>query len=121
MKQHPPSPTDLMVRGAGRLARASRTMAPGAGGACGHPSRRRFAPPLDEGRGVWQLEIKRARRGEMNLQLFTAFLLITVVLILMPRPIVTLVVATSVTMGVRDTPANGRRQTCFARNVSKYT
>jgi homoserine/homoserine lactone efflux protein len=37
----------------------------------------------------------------MNWQLFTAFLLITMVLILMPGPIVTLVIATSVTKGVR--------------------
>lgn len=37
----------------------------------------------------------------MNWQLFTAFLLITMVLILMPGPIVTLVIATSVSKGVR--------------------
>jgi threonine/homoserine/homoserine lactone efflux protein len=37
----------------------------------------------------------------MNWQLFAAFLLITMVLILMPGPIVTLVIATSVTKGVR--------------------
>jgi threonine/homoserine/homoserine lactone efflux protein len=37
----------------------------------------------------------------MNWHLFTAFLLITMVLILMPGPIVTLVIATSVSKGVR--------------------
>ena len=37
----------------------------------------------------------------MNWQLFTAFLLITVVLILIPGPIVTLVIATSVSKGLR--------------------
>jgi homoserine/homoserine lactone efflux protein len=37
----------------------------------------------------------------MNLELFTAFLLITVVLLVTPGPIVTLVVATGATQGVR--------------------
>jgi threonine/homoserine/homoserine lactone efflux protein len=37
----------------------------------------------------------------MNLQLFAAFLLITLVLVVTPGPIVTLVVATGVTRGVR--------------------
>jgi threonine/homoserine/homoserine lactone efflux protein len=37
----------------------------------------------------------------MNWQLFTAFLLFTMILILMPGPIVTLVIATSVSKGVR--------------------
>jgi homoserine/homoserine lactone efflux protein len=37
----------------------------------------------------------------MNVQLFTAFLLITIVLIVMPGPIVTLVISTGATRGVR--------------------
>ena len=37
----------------------------------------------------------------MNYQLFTAFLLLTVILVLTPGPIVTLVLATSATSGVR--------------------
>src|ERR1700683_4882559 len=37
----------------------------------------------------------------MNIELFTAFLLITVVLIIVPGPIVTLVIATGATRGVR--------------------
>jgi threonine/homoserine/homoserine lactone efflux protein len=37
----------------------------------------------------------------MNIELFTAFVLITVVLILTPGPIVTLVIATGATQGVR--------------------
>ena len=37
----------------------------------------------------------------MNLELFTAFLLITVVLIIAPGPIVTLVISTGATRGVR--------------------
>jgi threonine/homoserine/homoserine lactone efflux protein len=37
----------------------------------------------------------------MNAQLFTAFVLITLVLILTPGPIVTLVIATGATQGVR--------------------
>ena len=37
----------------------------------------------------------------MNIELFTAFLLITVVLIIAPGPIVTLVIATGATRGVR--------------------
>ena len=37
----------------------------------------------------------------MNLELFTAFLLITVVLIIVPGPIVTLVISTGATRGVR--------------------
>ena len=37
----------------------------------------------------------------MNLELFTAFLLLTVILVLTPGPIVTLVLATSATRGVR--------------------
>ena len=37
----------------------------------------------------------------MNLQLFTAFLLITLVLVVTPGPIVTLVIATGATRGVR--------------------
>lgn len=37
----------------------------------------------------------------MNYQLFSAFLLLTVILVLMPGPIVTLVLATSATRGVR--------------------
>src|SRR5579872_2246807 len=37
----------------------------------------------------------------MNVQLFTAFLLITMVLIVMPGPIVTLVISTGATRGVR--------------------
>jgi threonine/homoserine/homoserine lactone efflux protein len=37
----------------------------------------------------------------MNVQLFTAFLLITFVLIIMPGPIVTLVISTGATRGVR--------------------
>src|SRR4030088_546766 len=37
----------------------------------------------------------------MNVELFTAFVLITVVLILTPGPIVTLVIATGATQGVR--------------------
>src|ERR1700751_3051635 len=37
----------------------------------------------------------------MNVELFTAFLLITVVLIIAPGPIVTLVISTGATRGVR--------------------
>ena len=37
----------------------------------------------------------------MNIELFTAFLLITVVLIIVPGPIVTLVISTGATRGVR--------------------
>jgi homoserine/homoserine lactone efflux protein len=37
----------------------------------------------------------------MNVQLFTAFLLITIVLVIMPGPIVTLVISTGATRGVR--------------------
>ena len=37
----------------------------------------------------------------MNLQLFTAFLLITFVLVILPGPIVTLVISTGATRGVR--------------------
>ena len=37
----------------------------------------------------------------MNWQLFTAFLLITLVLFLIPGPIVTLVIATTVNKGMR--------------------
>ena len=37
----------------------------------------------------------------MNVQLFTAFLLITIVLVVMPGPIVTLVISTGATRGVR--------------------
>ena len=37
----------------------------------------------------------------MNFELFTAFLLITVVLIIVPGPIVTLVISTGATRGVR--------------------
>src|ERR1035437_1783314 len=40
-------------------------------------------------------------RTEMNLQLFAAFLLITFVLVITPGPIVTLVIATGATRGVR--------------------
>ena len=38
---------------------------------------------------------------KMNIELFTAFLLITVVLIIAPGPIVTLVISTGATRGVR--------------------
>ena len=37
----------------------------------------------------------------MNTQLFSAFLLLTIILVLTPGPIVTLVLATSATRGVR--------------------
>ena len=37
----------------------------------------------------------------MNIELFTAFLLITIVLIIAPGPIVTLVISTGATRGVR--------------------
>src|ERR1700730_850383 len=43
----------------------------------------------------------RGGRGSMNWQLFTAFLLITLVLFLIPGPIVTLVIATSASKGLR--------------------
>jgi threonine/homoserine/homoserine lactone efflux protein len=50
------------------------------------------------------LEWKRAIAGTeqaMNWQLFTTFLVLTVVLVLVPGPIVTLVISTSATKGVR--------------------
>src|ERR1700726_1130110 len=43
----------------------------------------------------------RVPGGQMNWELFTTFLLITLVLVLVPGPIVTLVVATSASRGMR--------------------
>ena len=80
---------------------------PHAGG--GHPHCR----PLDAGRdrvrhrddekvvSVERLSRMTARSDRMNYELFTAFVLITIVLILTPGPVVTLVIATGATHGVR--------------------
>jgi hypothetical protein len=57
------------------------------------PTENRVAPPPPS---ISCASVSGSRAWEsMNWQLFTAFLLITTVLILLPRPIVTLVIATS--------------------------
>ncbi len=46
----------------------------------------------------------------MNWQLFSAFIVITLILVLTPGPIVTLVIATGATRGVRAGSDHRRRQ-----------
>src|SRR5947209_10646359 len=63
---------------------------------------RNHVPVGGSGRDMIRSSVNAASAGgSMNWQLFTAFLLITLVLFLIPGPIVTLVIATSVSKGLR--------------------